>query len=248
MVAVCVAGASVLQWSVVAGRGYLEVARWGRAPVRLHWTLPLGALVFCQGRFAPGAILGFVLLVLVHEVGHAFVVRRHRLRVLAIDVHALGGVCTWSGEASPVARARIAWGGVNAQLVAFGIAVLALWTLGSPTTAFSADLASAFTKMNGWMIALNLLPVPPLDGAEAWKLPGLLRARARARAARAVKESASSARAAASRTLALLDDADRDVPPATAAAVDQKLRELAATPSADRASASRPDDDPSRRN
>jgi Zn-dependent protease len=242
MVAVCVAGASVLQWGVVAGRGYFEVARWRGAPVRLHWTLPLGALVFCQGRFAPGAILGFVLLVLVHEVGHALVVRRHRLRVLAIDVHALGGVCTWTGQASPLARARIAWGGVNAQLVAFGVAVLALWTLGEPTTPFSADLAYAFTTMNGWMMALNLLPVPPLDGAEAWKLPGLLRARARTRSARAAKESASAARASAARTIAFLDDADRDVSAATAEAVDARLRELAG------ASRGKADDDPSRKN
>lgn len=218
----------------MAARGYLEVGRWGGAPVRLHWTLALGALVFSQGRFALGAILGFVLLVFVHEVGHALVVRRHRLRVVAIDVHALGGVCTWSGEASPLARARIAWGGVNAQLVAFGAAVLALWTLGEPSTAFAADMAYAFTTMNGWMIALNLLPVPPLDGAEAWKLPGLLRARARARAAgsaRSARTTVSAARASAARTLERLDDAERDAPAATSAAVDARLRALAgATP------------------
>jgi len=225
----------------VAARGTLEVGRWGGAPVRLHWSLAIGALVFSQGRFALGAILGFVLLVFIHEVGHALVVRRHRLRVVAIDVHALGGVCTWSGEASPLARARIAWGGVNAQLVAFGAAVLALWTLGEPSTAFAADMAYAFTTMNGWMIALNLVPVAPLDGAEAWKLPGLLRARARAAgSARSARATVSAARASAARTLERLDDAERDAPTATSAAVEARLRELAGAPPASK--------DPSRKN
>jgi Zn-dependent protease len=230
----------------VSGRGYLEVARWGGAPVRLHWTLPLGALVFSMGRFAPGAILGFVLVVLIHEVGHALVVRRHRLRVLAIDVHALGGVCHWQGDATPIVRARIAWGGVNAQLVAFGAAVLALWALGDPTTRFTADLAHAFTTMNMWMVALNLVPVRPLDGAEAWKLPALLRARSKARAASTAARSAAQARSAAARTLELIDASDRDVPEETAAAVDARLRELAGdvgrAPARDRSK------DPSRNN
>jgi Zn-dependent protease len=209
------------------GRGYLEVGRWGGAPVRLHWTLPVGALVFSQGRFSPGAILGFVLVVLIHEVGHALVVRRQRLRVLAIDVHALGGVCWWQGDATPIARARIAWGGVNAQLVAFGFAVLALWTLGTPSTAFAADLAQAFTTMNMWLVALNLVPVAPLDGAEAWKLPGLLRARSRARVASASAKVTAEAKRSAARELQVLDASERAAPAETTAAVEARLRELA---------------------
>jgi hypothetical protein len=31
-------------------------------------------------------------------------------------------------------------------------------------------VVDVFTRTNLWLIALNLLPVPPLDGAEAWPL------------------------------------------------------------------------------
>ena len=208
------------------GRGYLEIARWGGAPIRLHWTLPLGALLFSQGRLSLGAIVGFVLIVLIHEIGHALVVKRQRLEVVAIDVHGLGGVCRWSGNATPLGRARVAWGGVNAQLVAFGVTALALAVLGQPTERFTAELAGTFTTTNLWIVALNLIPVPPFDGAEAWKLPGLLRERARSR--RAKERSAQAA--AAQQTLRALDARDREVPEETAAAVDARLRELASGP------------------
>jgi len=180
--------------------GYLTLGRWRGAPVRAHWTLPVGALVFGQGRFVPGFWLGFFLLVLVHELGHAVLVRRYRQRVVSIDVHGLGGVCRWSGatiesgtlegfpsppamvrgeqsspahHASAIERAKIAWGGVLAQAVALVGAHVALAFAGPPESAFAAQLAAVFTTTNLWMIAINLIPMPPLDGAEAWKLLGL---------------------------------------------------------------------------
>ncbi|HTA19582.1 MAG TPA: hypothetical protein VK989_09835 [Polyangia bacterium] len=203
--------------------GYLQVGRWGGAPVRLHWTLPLGALVLGHGRFAPGHWLGFVLIVLIHEIGHAFVVRRQGHRVVSIEVHALGGLCRWAGDVTAIQRARIAWGGVQAQLVALVIAAGATRVLGPPPPRFTADLASAFIYTNLCLVAINLIPVPPLDGAEAWKLPGLLRARSRARRSRVKTDATQSA----ARELARLDAREGALPADTAAAVDARLRELA---------------------
>jgi len=159
--------------------GYLTLGRWRGAPVRLHWTLPIAALVFGQGRIVPGFWLGFFLLVFVHELGHAFLVRRYGHRVLSIDVHALGGACRWSGDPTSIDRARIAWGGVLAQAVAYVVARVGLALAGPPETLFAAQLLEAFTTTNIWLIAINLIPVPPLDGAEAWKLIGLRRRRRR---------------------------------------------------------------------
>ncbi|MBK7584822.1 MAG: hypothetical protein IPI67_32115 [Myxococcales bacterium] len=155
-------------------RGSLTIARLRGIPIRLHWTLPIGALVFGGFRYAPGFWLGFVLLVLIHELGHAFLVRSFRLRVEGIDITGFGGLCHWSGRATAVQRSIIAWGGVVAQglLLAATFATLAL--VGRPHTAFMADMVSVFTFTNLWLIALNLLPVPPLDGHEAWKLVGQL--------------------------------------------------------------------------
>ena len=139
--------------------GYLAIGRWRGAPVRLHWTLPVGALVFGQGRFVPGFWLGFFLLVFVHELGHAVLVRRYGHGVVSIDIHALGGMCRWSGEPTAIDRARIAWGGVLAQAVAFVVATAAIALAGPPEGAFAGQLAAAFTVTNAWLMAINLIPV-----------------------------------------------------------------------------------------
>ncbi len=100
-------------------RGYLRVARFRGSPVRVHWTTPVGALVFCGTvlgfGFAPAAWGAFVVLLLVHELGHAVVVRRCGLPVRSVDIHGLGGICRYEGHPGEVDRAKIAWGGVVAQ-------------------------------------------------------------------------------------------------------------------------------------
>jgi len=199
--------------------GYLTVGRWRGAPVRLHWTLPIGALVFGQGRIVPGFWLGFFLLVFLHELGHAFLVKLFRHRVNSIDVHAFGGVCCWSGEPTAIDRARIAWGGVLAQGLAYGAARAALALAGPPETIFVWQLAAAFTMTNLWLIAINLIPVPPLDGAEAWKLFGLGRRQRRGGAGKA-------AGFAYEREAATLSRYSDDPPETVKAAVDDALRRI----------------------
>src|ERR1700679_842642 len=96
-------------------RGYLRIGRFLGVPVRMHVLVPLGALVFSGFRLEPGSWLGFVLVVLLHEIGHALVVKHYGLTVEGIDLHAYGGVCRWSGEATRWERTAIAWGGVSIQ-------------------------------------------------------------------------------------------------------------------------------------
>ena len=155
-------------------RGSFTVARLRGIPIRLHWTVPIGALVFGGFRFAPGFWAGFLLLVLIHELGHAVLVRAFRLRVEGIDITGFGGLCHWSGRATATERGFIAWGGVVAQALLLAGTFAGLALLGKPRTPFVAELVSVFTFTNLWLIALNLLPVPPLDGHEAWKLIGHL--------------------------------------------------------------------------
>src|SRR5215471_15117987 len=116
--------------------GYLVLGRWGGAPVRAHWTVPIGAFIFGHLRFVPGFWVGFFLLIFIHELGHAIVVRRQRCQVISIDVHGLGGLCQWNGPATPIGRARIAWGGVLAQLVTLALTSVALGVFGPPPSAF----------------------------------------------------------------------------------------------------------------
>jgi Zn-dependent protease len=83
-------------------------------------------------------------------------------------------VCHWQGDPSPIGRAAIAWGGIWAQLVV--LAAVELWQQlgGMPRDYVMYRIVHTLTVSNAYMIAFNLLPIPPLDGAEAWRLPILL--------------------------------------------------------------------------
>jgi Zn-dependent protease len=155
-----------------AGRGYLRVARFRDAPVRVHWTTPIGAFFFCGSLlgvgFVPAAWIAFVFLVIVHELGHAVLVRRYGLRVLSVDVHGLGGACQWVGQTSDVNRAKIAWGGIVAQAL-----LLVATTLVAPVVPPNpavGQIVQTWTAVNLLVMAFNLLPLRGLDGAEAWTL------------------------------------------------------------------------------
>jgi Zn-dependent protease len=118
--------------------------------------------------FVPAAWAAFVVLILVHEIGHAVLVRRYGLSVLSIDVHGAGGVCRWAGHASEVDRAKIAWGGVVAQ--ALLLVATTLMAPVAPSHPLVLQVVQTWTATNVLVIALNLLPVRPFDGAEAWTL------------------------------------------------------------------------------
>ena len=210
--------------SAVRG-GYLTLARWHSASIRVHWTLPIGAFVFGQGRLAPGFWLGFVLLVLGHEIGHAVLVRRSGCHVVSIDVHALGGVCRWQGNATDIQRAQIAWGGVLAQALLFVAAAVGLELAGDPRSMFVRDLVDAFVSANVLMILLNLFPVSPLDGAEAWKLPRLLIARRLARRISRTRDLAEAKRSVERELAVLAREPDRRTKAAVNEILDKLVRE-----------------------
>jgi len=141
-------------------------------PLRLHWSLLLGAALFCALQPRPLLVLGYATVVLAHVLGHALAVAGTGLRVEGAMLHGLGGELLGTGEVSPVRRSVIALSGVAAQAVLLALAAL---------VAMPADLHEAFTRRNGVMLLLNLLPVKPLDGALAWKLPARLSAARRLR-------------------------------------------------------------------
>ncbi len=151
-------------------QGHLRLGTLRGVPVRVHWTTPVGALFFTGFRFEPGAWLGFFLLVLIHEMGHAALVMRYRLHVLSVDIHGYGGVCRWAGQATGKQRAVIAWGGVLAQGLLFGATWAVLTFVRVPRSELLAEIAYVFTSTNLYLAAINLLPFPPLDGANAWTL------------------------------------------------------------------------------
>jgi stage IV sporulation protein FB len=155
--------------------GSLIVGHWNGARIRIHWTVFLSAFFFGRFQFLPIYWISFFIVVFIHEAGHVMVIRRLRLWVDEIVVHGFGGYCSWSGSPGDLSRSFIAWGGVTAQLL------LLIITIGVSTladlryNALTRQIYSAFVISNIWMAGFNLLPIPPLDGAEAWKIIKLLR-------------------------------------------------------------------------
>lgn len=156
---------------------WLHLGRLFGQPVAVHLSLPLGLLFFTNMRFAPGAWVGIILLVLMHELGHGVLVKLRGGRVTGITLHGLGGECAYTGARGELDRAIIAWGGVIAQALAIPILYTVLVLVELPETRFTLDFASTLLHTNLIMIVMNLLPVPPLDGATAWTLIPLLRDR-----------------------------------------------------------------------
>ncbi len=157
-------------------RGYLRVGTLGGAPVRIHLTTPLGLIVISGFSLAPAAWLGYFLLILVHELGHALVVLRSGGRVLRVDVLPFGGECEYDRIVSPIKNSLVAWGGVGAQALVLALATVVLKVFPAPPHSAWRELTGVLLSGNLILILVNLLPIPPLDGARAWALfPHLVR-------------------------------------------------------------------------
>ena len=204
-------------------RGSVTVAHWRTVPIRLHASLPIGLLWFSRLHFAPGLWAGVLLLVLAHELGHAALVLAHRAKPLEVVLHGFGGECSWSGTVSPLGRAVIASGGVAAQLVVY-VLVREYLRAFPPGHEFTGEIAFV---LGGWtnleMIALNLIPIRPLDGAEVWKGVPLLFAKLQpSRAERTAMRNASLG-AGNAETLKRVDREAEEIPPDVAKLVDRIL-------------------------
>lgn len=150
--------------------GSFVVARLRGIPIRLHWTLPLSALLVGRLRFAPGAWLGLLLVVLVHELGHAALVRRYGFEVEAVELLAWGGECRFTGRPTRWQESVIAWGGVLAQALLLPVGYFLAPRIPNE---FAAEVLASFGHSSLLLIAMNLCPVPPLDGSRAWRLVGM---------------------------------------------------------------------------
>lgn len=150
--------------------GFWKVGRLAGAPVRVHWTTPIGLFILSRFSLNPLVWAALVAVVLVHELGHAVLARRYGMRVESVDLTGFGGVCRLAGNPSRREAAIVAWGGILAQV---GLLVAALVVKSILHVVAFGVLDGVFDVLittNLVVAALNLLPIPPLDGAEAWRL------------------------------------------------------------------------------
>ncbi len=108
----------------------------------------------------------FLLSILGHELGHAFLAKRHDIHVDGISLWILGGVAKLSRQAqTPKAEFEIALAGPLASLI------IGLTFSGAALVARSQDIVGPGPAVVAWLgivnvliAASNLLPASPLDG------------------------------------------------------------------------------------
>lgn len=154
-------------------KGSITVAYVRGVPIRVHWSTPLGAVVFLRS-LNPIVWIAYFVVIALHELGHATFIRRCGHHVEAIEINGLGGVCQGAGDLTRWEDGFIAWGGVVAQ-AALLVATWIVTAIVDPPSLLQG-VAWVFTSVNLWMILFNLLPIPPLDGARAWPFLVLLAA------------------------------------------------------------------------
>ncbi|MCB9743346.1 MAG: hypothetical protein H6740_12160 [Alphaproteobacteria bacterium] len=141
--------------------------------LKLHWSLPVSLVL--AGLYGGSALVaaGTAGLLVLHGLGHLALLRRVGGRLGALELHGLGGDAVPAGSLSKKHRSVVAWGGVLAQLLVYGLTRL----LTRGELALPEPLLLVLTDLNLLLLFLNLIPLFPFDGEEAWRLPSRLQDR-----------------------------------------------------------------------
>lgn len=154
---------------------WLRRARLLGAPVYVHWSvLAVAALLvvisFKSPIHAVVALASYLGVIVIHELGHAWMARRLGYRVNAIHVAFLHGSCEYDAAYSEWDDVRIAWGGVLAQL-AIAVPILIVATaLGDRDLGYAGPAVAFLGYVNLLIALVNLAPAPGLDGHKAWRV------------------------------------------------------------------------------
>jgi Zn-dependent protease len=166
-----------------------EIMQIKGVPVYAHWSVILIAALILLGALerpletivAWGAYFSVIL---IHECGHMIVAQRKGFKVWAIELYPIHGLVRFQEPWSRYDRAVIAWGGVAAQ-AAIAFPLIAYVAVFGFTTLAAVNVAIGILGYYSLIVmAINLIPLPPLDGAKAWTLIPELMKRARMRRAR----------------------------------------------------------------
>jgi Zn-dependent protease len=156
------------------------------APIYLHWSvLAAAAVVAALSVDSPASaavsVTSYLAIIVIHELGHAYVAKRRGHRVLAIHIAFFHGRCEYEAPDYEWDDVAIAWGGVLAQLlVAIPLIVLDFF-LNPAKPNYLDSLIGILGYLNLIIALFNLVPATPFDGATAWRIVPLIRAKRTAR-------------------------------------------------------------------
>jgi len=161
----------------------LEIGRVAGIPIYLDMMFVLVLLIICYPYFTSGnsqaisagfvIVVGLLLSILLHELGHAFAGRLFNAHVSHIELTGIGGLAHFerSLPRSVFARTVIFLAGPAANLLLYwGLGALAVAAArgGSPLLAWPLLSLAGY---NYYLMLFNLLPAYPLDGGhtlDAW--------------------------------------------------------------------------------
>lgn len=161
----------------------MELGRIAGIPIYLDMMFVLVLIIFTSGYFTAGStqamsagfviIVGLVLSILLHELGHAFAGRLFNAHVSHIDLTGLGGIAHFerSLPRSSLARSVIYLAGPAVNLALwYGLGWLTVEAVmgGAPML---AEPLRQLAWANFFLLCFNLLPAYPLDGGhtlDAW--------------------------------------------------------------------------------
>ena len=163
-----------------------EIARIAGIPVYLDMWFVLVAVLLSSSFFTSGDsnlvsigivyVIGLLLSILLHELGHAFAGRMFNQRVEEIELNGFGGLCKFerSLPRSVLTRTVVYLAGPAMNLVLYyGLS----WVATLPGVVDKSLLRSALllvASANFYLLIFNLLPAYPLDGGntlDAWLGP-----------------------------------------------------------------------------
>lgn len=141
-------------------------------PVSVHWmfwlnTALLGGAISASSPAEMRALVAFMiaafLSVLIHELGHASVMRRFGDRSVKVVLYAFGGYAQGSRWFSRWQDILLTAAGPGLQIAA-GLAVYFTLGIVKPSPGWLTYLAERFIFVSIFWAVLNLVPILPLDG------------------------------------------------------------------------------------
>ena len=144
------------------------------APLYWRWSglIPLaiyGLMTHRVPSFWPIMSACWLTIVIVHELGHAFIAHRLGYGIHAVTIGGFHGSCEHDAPEYESHDIAIAWGGVAAQALLAVVALLLHWGLGALAPPHVRLALVSLGYLNLFVALLNLLPVPGFDGATAWR-------------------------------------------------------------------------------
>jgi len=148
--------------------------------ILIHWSvfpamLIIGMSLSKDIKYQIFAAFLMVLLIVLHEIGHAWLVIKRGYKLNFIELRDFHGVCNYSflqNKSLHLDQAIISWGGVILQLIV-ALPLVIFSQLGViPEIPFVSIFVIVFGYISLFLVVINLIPVQPLDGATAW---GVLR-------------------------------------------------------------------------